>query len=337
MSCLDLMEVTQVKRREFITLLSSAAVWPLVGRAQAALPVIGILSGATFESMNALLAWFYPGLESEGFIENRNFTTQFRWADDNYDRLPALASDLVHRRVDLIVALGTTPGAQAAKAATRTIPIVFIVGTDPVEVGLVPSLARPGGNLTGVTIRVVELLAKNLSLMHELVPSASSIAVLINPANPKQAEAELRDAQTAARALGVGLLALNARTPGEIETAFETLVRQGAGGLVITGETFFLFQRAQIAELAARHKVPAISGHLDYINAGGLMSYGTNMADIFRRAGVFAGRILKGEKSAALPVEQVTKVELVINLKTVKALGITVPLPLLGRADEIIE
>jgi putative tryptophan/tyrosine transport system substrate-binding protein len=326
-----------IKRRDFIALLGGAAVWPLVGRAQAALPVIGILSGATFESMNALLAWFYPGLESEGFIENRNFTTQFRWADDNYDRLPALASDLVRRRVDLIVALGTTPGAQAAKAATRTIPIVFLVGTDPVEVGLVPSLARPGGNLTGVTILVVELLAKNLSLMHELVPSASSIGVLINPANPSQAETELRDAQTAARTLGVGLLALNARTPGEIETAFETLVRQGAGGLVITGETFFLFQRAQIAELAARYKVPAISGHPDYINAGGLMSYGTSLADIYGGAGVSAGRILKGEKPADLPVQQATKVELAINLKAAKALGLTVPLSLLGRADEVIE
>jgi putative tryptophan/tyrosine transport system substrate-binding protein len=176
-----------MKRREFITLVvGAAAAWPLVGRAQAALPVIGILSGATFESKNAFLTLFYPGLESEGFIENRNFTTQFRWADDNYDRLPALVNDLVRRRVDLIVALGTTPGAQAAKAATQTIPIVFIVGTDPVELGLVPSPARPGGNLTGATLLVVELLAKNLSLMHELVPSASSIGVLINPSNPSQ-------------------------------------------------------------------------------------------------------------------------------------------------------
>ena len=218
-----------IRRRELITLLGGAAAWPIAARAQAALPVIGILSGATFESMNAFLAWFYPGLESEGLAENRNFTTQFRWADDKYERLPALASDLVRRRVDLIVALGTTPGAQAAKAATQTIPIVFIVGTDPVEIGLVPSLARPGGNLTGATNLVVELLAKNLSLMHELVPSASSIGVLINPSNPSQAKVELSDAQTAARTLGVGLLPLNASTPLEIETAFETLVREGAG------------------------------------------------------------------------------------------------------------
>ena len=325
-----------LRRREFITVLGGAAAWSLAGRAQAALPVIGILSGTTFESMNAFLAWFYPGLESEGFIENRNFTTQFRWADDNYDRLPALASDLVRRRVDLIVALGTTPGALAAKAATQTIPIVFVVGTDPVEVGLVPSLARPGGNLTGVTLLVVELLAKNVSLMHELLPSASSIAVLINPSNPSQSEAELRGAQTAARTLGVHLLALNARTPSEIETAFETLVREGAGGLVVTGEAFFFLQRAQVAALAARYKVPAITiGHPD--DAGGLMSYGTNSADTYRVAGVYAGRILKGAKPADLPVQAPTKYELVINLKTAKALGVTVPLTLRALATEVIE
>ena len=246
-----------MKRRTFIAGLGSAAAWPLAAQAQAPLPVVGILSGATFESMNAFLAWFYPGLASEGFIENRNFTTQFRWADDKYDRLPALAADLVRRRVDLIVALGTTPGALAAKAATQTIPIVFVVGTDPVEVGLVPSLARPNGNVTGVSLLVVELLAKNLSLMHELVPSASSIGVLINPVNPRQAAAETRDGQTAARMLGVRLLALYASTPSEIETAFETLVREGAGGLVVTGEAFFFFQRDKIAALAARYKVPA--------------------------------------------------------------------------------
>ena len=326
-----------IRRRELITLLGGAAAWPIAARAQAALPVIGILSGATFESMNAFLAWFYPGLESEGLAENRNFTTQFRWADDKYERLPALASDLVRRRVDLIVALGTTPGAQAAKAATQTIPIVFIVGTDPVEIGLVPSLARPGGNLTGATNLVVELLAKKLSLMHELVPSASSIGVLINPSNPSQAKVELSDAQTAARTLGVGLLPLNASTPLEIEAAFETLVREGAGGLVITGESLFLFQRAQIAALAARYKVPAIAGLHDYMNVGGLMSYGTNPADTFRAAGVYAGRILKGAKPADLPVQQATKIDLAINLKVAKALGITVPTSIRLLATTVIE
>jgi len=322
-----------MKRRTFIGGLGSAAAWPLAARAQASLPVVGILSGATFESMNALLAWFYPGLASEGFIENRNFTTQFRWADDKYDRLPALAADLVRRRVDLIVALGTTPGALAAKAATQTIPIVFVVGTDPVEVGLVPSLARPNGNVTGVSLLVVELLAKNLSLMHELVPSASSIGVLINPANPREAEAETRDAQTAARMLGVRSLALYASTPSEIETAFETLVREGAGGLVVTGEAFFFFQRDQIAALAARYKVPAIG----LPGEGLLMAYGANVADMYRQGGVYAGRILKGANPADLPVVQPTKLQLIINMKTAKTLGITFPTGLLVRADEVIE
>lgn len=326
-----------IRRREFIAIIGGAAAWPLVGRSQPVLPVIGILSGTTFESMNTFLAWFYQGLESEGFIENRNFTTQFRWADDKYDRLPALASDLVRRRVDLIVALGTTPGAQAAKAATQTIPIVFVVGTDPVEVGLVPSLARPGGNLTGVSLLVVELLAKNLSLMHELVPSASSIAVLMNPSNPSQSEAELRDAQGAASMLGVRLLALNARTPSEIEVGFETLVREGAGGLVVTGEAFFFFQRAQIAALAARYKVPAIAAGQDFMEAGILMGYGANQADIFSAAGVYAGRILKGAKPAGLPVQRATKIDLVINLKVAKALGITVPTSILVLATTVIE
>jgi putative ABC transport system substrate-binding protein len=322
-----------MKRRTFIAGLGSAAAWPLAARAQASLPVVGILSGATFESMNAFLAWFYPGLASEGFIENRNFTTQFRWADDKYDRLPALAADLVRRRVDLIVALGTTPGALAAKAATQTVPIVFVVGTDPVEVGLVPSLARPNGNVTGVSLLHVELLAKNLSLMHELVPSASSIGVLINPVNPRQAAAETRDGQTAARMLGVRLLALYASTPSEIETAFETLVREGAGGLVVTGEAFFFFQRDQIAALAARYKVPATG----FPGDGLLMTYGANVADMYRQGGVYAGRILKGANPADLPVVQPTKLQLIINMKTAKTLGITFPTGLLVRADEVIE
>ena len=245
-----------IRRRELITLLGGAAAWPIAARAQAALPVIGILSGATFESINAFLAWFYPGLESEGLAENRNFTTQFRWADDKYERLPALASDLVRRRVDLIVALGTTPGAQAAKAATQTIPIVFVVGTDPVEIGLVPSLARPGGNLTGATNLVVELLAKNLSLMHELVPSASSIGVLINPSNPSQAKVELSDAQTAARTLGVVCcLSMPARLSKSKQLSRPSCAR-GLAGLSSPVKVSFCFSVPKSPRLRLATKYP---------------------------------------------------------------------------------
>jgi len=325
-----------MRRREFIAGLAGAA-WPFATHAQAALPVIGILTGATFEAMKTFLAWVYQGLADQGYVENRTFTAQLRWADDKYDRLPVLAADLARLRVNLIVALGTTPGALAAKAATQTIPIVFIVGTDPVEVGLIPSLARPGGNLTGVSLLVVELLAKNLSLMHELVPSAASIAVLVNPANRTQAESELREAEAAARTLGVRLLILNASTPSEIETAFATLAREGAGGLVVTGEAFFYFQRNQIATLETRYKVPAIWPSRESLDAAGLMSYGTKIADLYRQAGVYAGRVLKGEKPADLPVQRATKIDLALNLKTAKALGITVPTSILLRAAEVIE
>ena len=245
-----------IRRREFIAGSGGGVAWPVAARGQAPLPVIGILSGATFESMNAFLAWFYPGLASEGFIENWNFTTQFRWADDNYDRLPAFAADLVRRRVDLIVALGTTPGALAAKAATQTIPVVFVVATDPVEVGLVPSLARPNGNVTGVSLLLVELVAKNLSLMHELVPSASSIGVLVNPANPREAEAEMRNAQTAASMFGVRLLALYASTPSEVETAFETLCARGLVGSSSPRKLSFSFTVTKSLRLRLATKCP---------------------------------------------------------------------------------
>jgi putative ABC transport system substrate-binding protein len=326
-----------VRRRDFITLVgSAAAAWPLAARAQQS-AVIGILSGASFDVMNGLLAWVYPGLADQGYVENRNFTVQLRWADDNYDRLPALAADLVRRRVDLLFALGTTPGALAAKAATQTIPIVFLVGTDPVDSGLVPSLARPGGNVTGVTILVVELLAKNLSLMHELMPSAGSIAVLINPGNRTQAETELRDVQAAARILGVRLVVLNASMPSEIDAAFATLMSERAGGLVVSGESFFYAQREQLITLAARYAVPAIYPSPSFFEAGGLMANGASQADLYRQAGVYAGRVLKGEKPADLPVQRATKNNLALNLKAAKALGIMVPTSILLRADEVIE
>ena len=328
-----------MRRRQFITLLGgAAAAWPLAARAQQpGVPVVGILSGATFEVMNDLLAWVYPGLADQGYVENRNYTVQLRWADDDYDRLTALAADLVRRRVDLIFALGTAPGALAAKAATQTIPIVFLVGTDPIASGLVPSLTRPGGNVTGITILVVDLLAKNLSLMHELKPSAPSIAVLINPGNRTQAETELRDMRAAAQILGVRLVILNASLPHEIDAAFATLMREGAGGLVISGETFFYAQREKLIALAARHGVPTIYPSPGFFEAGGLMANGASQADGYRQAGVYAGRVLKGEKPAGLPVQRATKVDLALNLKAAKALGIMVPTSILLRADEVIE
>ena len=260
-----------------------------------------------------------------------------RWADDKYDRLPVLVADLVRLRVDLIIALGTTPGALAAKSATQTIPIVFLVGTDPVEVGLVSSLARPGGNITGITVIVVELMAKCLSLVHELVPTANPVAVLLNPANRTQSEIELRDVQAAARMLGVRLLILNASTPDEIERAFATLTSARAGGLVVSGELLFLNQRDQLFALAARHGVPAIYTGGGAVAAGALMSYGTNFSEDYRQLGTYAGRILKGTKPADLPVRRPTKVGLGINLKIAKALGIEVPTSILLFADEVIE
>jgi len=327
-----------MRRREFIAGIGGATLgWPLAASAQPALPVIGFLSARTFAGMGPVLAEVYKGLADQGLVENRNFIAQLRWADDTNDRMPALVDDLVRRRVNLIVVMGSTPGALAAKAATQTIPIVFLVGTDPVEAGLVPSLARPGGNLTGVTIIAVELTAKNLSLMHELVPAATSIAVLLNPDNRTQAEAELREAQAAARTLGVRLLFLNASTPAEIDTAFVTLARERAGGLVVTGEAFFAQQDAQLVALAARYAVPTIYPFPQTVVAGGLMSYGTNLPDLQRQLGVYAGRVLKGEKPADLPVQRATRVDLALNLKTAKALGLTVPTSILLRAVEVIE
>jgi putative tryptophan/tyrosine transport system substrate-binding protein len=327
-----------MRRREFIAGLGAAAAWPVAARAQQPTsPVIGVLSGATFESMNALLAWMYQGLAGQGYTESQNFTVQFRWADDNYDRLPALAADLVRRRVNLIVALASTPAALAAKAATQTIPIVFLVGTDPVEVGLVPSLARPGANVTGITVLVVELTAKCLSLIHELVPAATPIGVLINPANRTQAEIELREVKAAAQTLGVRLLIVYASTPVEIEMAFATLAREQARALVVTGETLFLNQRNQLAALAARYRLPAIYANRITVEAGGLMGYGNNLPDSYRVLGAYAGRILKGETPADLPVQQPTKIGLSINIKAARALGLTIPETLLATADEVIQ
>jgi len=327
-----------MRRRAFIRLLGGAAAWPLVAHAQQpAIPVIGVLSGAELETMRAYVAAFHRGLTDAGFAEGRNVAIEYRWAEGHNDRLPALAADLVGRKVNIIVVAGSTPGALAAKAATQTIPIVFLVGTDPVKVGLVASLAQPGANITGITVLNVELIAKSLELMHDLVPPATTIAVLINPANVLQAATENRIVQDSARVLGARIVILNASNPSEIESAFATLVREQVGALVVSGENFFLTQRDRLVELAAHHAVPTIYGYREFVAAGGLVSYGTDMSEAYRRVGANAGRVLKGEKAADLPVQQVTKIEMAINLKIAKTLGLTVPLPLLGRADEVIE
>jgi putative ABC transport system substrate-binding protein len=327
-----------MKRREFITLLGgTAATWPLAARAQQpVMPVIGFLSAGTFEMARDYVATFHRGLADGGFAEGRNVGIEYRWTEGQNDRLPALAADLVRRQVTVIIA-ASTPASLAAKAATQTIPIVFAVGTDPVGIGLVGSLAHPDGNITGVTNLNVELFKKCFELMQSLMSPASTIAVLVNPANIAQTATESATVQDAARALGARVVILNASSPSEIESAFEVLVGQQVGALVVSGEIFFLTQRDRLVELAARHAVPTIYAWREFPVAGGLMSYGADFAESYRLLGVYAGRILKGEKPANLPVQQATKVDLVINLKTAKTLGLAISLPLLGRADLVIE
>jgi putative tryptophan/tyrosine transport system substrate-binding protein len=325
-----------MRRREFIAGLGGAAAWPLAARAQQrAMPVIGYLGIGSLEELREYLAVFYRALAETGYVEGRNVAIEYRWAEGRNDRLPALAADLVRRRVAVIVASGS-PAALAAKEATPTIPIVFNSGRDPVEFGLVKSLNRPGGNLTGATGLYLEVVAKRLELLHELVPAVGLIAVLVYPATPLT-EAETQELQIAARVLGVRLLILNASNQSDIEMAFETLVRERAGALVISGDVVLSVNGDQIVALAARHAIPAISAYHEFTAAGGLLAYGTPLTDTGRVAGNYTGRILKGEKPADLPVQQVTKVELIINMKTAKALGLTFPLTLLGRADAVIE
>jgi putative ABC transport system substrate-binding protein len=328
-----------MRRRDFIRLIGSAAAgWPLAARAQqTTLPVIGYLSGATFETMHDWVTVFKQSLAETGFTEGRDVAIEYRWAEGHNERLPELAADLVRRNVAVIAVGASTPGALATKAATQTIPIVFGVGTDPVKVGLVASLAHPGGNVTGVTALNVELIGKRLELMHTLMPPTTTIGVLVNPGNAPQTAAERRIVQDVGGALGADFLVLSASSPDEIKAAFASLVSERVGALVVSGENFFVTQCNRLVDLAAEHAVPTAYAYSVFPVAGGLMSYGTDYTEPSRLQGEYVGRILKGERPADLPVQQVTKVDLVINLKTAKTLGLAIPLPLLGRADQIIE
>jgi putative tryptophan/tyrosine transport system substrate-binding protein len=327
-----------LKRREFITLLSGAAAWPLAARAQQpAMPVIGFLHLTSLATNRENLADFRRGLEDTGYIENKNVTIEYRWAQGRNDQLPILVGELVRQQVSVIVVLESTNSALAAKAATQTIPIVFMQSADPIRIGLVNSLNRPGGNLTGINLLLAETSGKRLELLLELVPAAKTVAHLKNPTNPAYAEADASEAQVAARAHGLRLLFVNASRPSEIETAFAELVQQRADALHVSADGFLLTHLDQIVALAARHSVPAIYAFRQATTLGGLMSYGTDFPHAWRQAGVYTGRILKGERPAELPVQQVTKMELIINLRTAKALGLDVPLPLSGLANELIE
>jgi putative ABC transport system substrate-binding protein len=329
-----------MRRRDFGSLLGGMAAFttwsPPLNSQQKATPVIGYLHGGASGYSAPDVAGFRRGLDETGYVEGQNVAIEYRWAEGRYDRLPALAADLVDRKVGVIAAIGGPPVAHAAKNATSTIPIVFVSGRDPVGDGLVASLARPGGNVTGVSIFVAELHPKRFELLSELVPQAKAIALLENPTIPA-IERQMRDVQEAAQARGVQLHILNASTESEIDAAFAALVQRQAGALLVQTDAFFLNRREQITALAARHAVPAISGFREFATAGGLISYGPSLTAVSRQAGIYAGKILKGAKPADLPVLQPTTFELVINLKTAKALGLTIPPSILSRADEVIE
>jgi ABC-type uncharacterized transport system substrate-binding protein len=330
--------VLDMRRREFIGLLGGAAAWPRAARAQQpAMPVIGFLNSSPPDTNAERVRAFRQGLRDVGYVEGENVAIEYRWADNQNDRLPALAAELVRRRVAVIVATGGTLPALAAKAATTTIPIVFGVGDDPVRLGLVASLARPGGNATGMNFFLGELTAKRLELLRELVPAAARVAVLVNPANAARAESTTKDAAMAAHAMALQIKIFDASTSGELHAAFESLARERPDALFVGSDPFFTIRRVQLATLAARHGLPAAFASRDNVEVGGLMSYGTNINDAFRQNGVYTGRILNGDKPAELPVVQSTKFELVINLSTAKALGLNVPPTLLARADEVIE
>jgi putative tryptophan/tyrosine transport system substrate-binding protein len=332
------MQFDRLKRRDFITLLGGAAtVWPVSARAQqTSIPVIGYVGSDSADQYEVLLRAFRLGLKATGFIEGQNLAVEYRWAEGRNDKLPELTADLVRRQVAVIVA-PTTPSVLAAKTATKTIPIVFFTAGDPIDLGLVTSLSRPDSNLTGATTLTLEVGPKWLQLMREMVPKANSLALLINPTSPNLAETQSRDLQAAARSQGVQLHVLRASTEQDFETAFASVVQLRAGGLVISSDSFFFTRSAQLAKLALRHAVPTIFGFREFVAAGGLMSYGGTLTESFRWVGVYTGRMLKGEKPANLPVQQSTKIELFINLKTAEALGLEVPPTLLTRADDVIE
>jgi len=326
-----------MRRREFITLIGSVAAWPLTARAQQlATPVIGFVNSASPQGYARPLAAFLKGLSETGYVDGQNVIIEYRWAEDHADRLPGLTADLVRRRVAVIVAT-TTQAALAAKAATTTVPIVFETASDPIRLGLVASLNRPGGNLTGVTQTNVEIAPKRLELLHELVPATKVMALLVNPANPTLADANIKELQAAARRLTLELHVLNASAEPEFDAVFAKLIELRAGGLVIGNDPLFTGRSEKLAALAVRHAVPTVYAWREFAVAGGLLSYGVAVPDSYRLAGNYAGRILKGEKPADLPVQQVSTVELIINMKAARALGISVPLSLIGRADEIIE
>jgi ABC-type uncharacterized transport system substrate-binding protein len=327
-----------MKRREFITLLGGAAVsWPLDARGQQPVPVVGLVGGGGGDISTRYVTAFRKGLNETGIIEGQNATVEYHWLEGQYDRLPSLMADLARRRVAVIATPGSNPASIAAKSVTATIPIVFGVGEDPVKLGLVVSLARPGGNATGINIFNVEVATKRLGLLRELLPKSVRIAVLVNPANATSAEFTLRYIPEAARALGLQSLVLNASTGDQIDAAFATLVSERVDALFVAADAFFISRRVQFATLTTRDKIPAAFADREIVEAGGLMSYGTDFTDMFRQVGVYVGRILKGEKPSDLPVVQAAKFALVINLKTAKALGIEIPISMQLLADEIIE
>jgi putative ABC transport system substrate-binding protein len=326
-----------MKRRTFIAALGGAAAWPLAARAQQpAMPVVGFLGAPLAASYARYVAAIHQGLKEAGYIEGQNVRFEYRWAEGHYDRLPALAADLVNRHVAVIVPIGGAPPTVAAKAATSIIPIAFNMLADPVELGLVASFDRPGGNVTGVAMMGVELEAKRLELLREAVPTAALIAVLMNPSNA-HAENQTREVQRTARAIGQQILILSASTEGELEAVFTSVIKERAGALLVGADTFFTSEPALFVLLTARHMIPAIYPWRSHVDAGGLMSYGASLLDAYRQTGVYAGQILKGAKPADLPIMQPTKFELIINLHAAKAIGLTVPSTLLARADEVIE
>jgi putative ABC transport system substrate-binding protein len=328
----------KLKRREFIALVCGAGAWPLAGRAQqSAMPVVGFINGGSADASVPFVTAFRKGLNETGFVEGQNVRVEYHWLEGKYDQLPALTADLVSRRVALIATPTNTSAALAAKAATTTIPIVFGVAQDPVQLGLVASLSRPGGNLTGINFFGREVAAKRLRLLHDLLPKAVRVAVLLNPANVTSAEANLREVREAARAIGLQIQILNAATIADINAVFAGFAHERPDALFLAGDSFFVDRRVQFATLMARDRVPATGAESEFVKAGGLMSYGTDLAETCRQVGNYAGKILKGEKPAELPVLQSTKFELVINLQTARALNIEVPQAVLSIVDEVIE